>query len=99
MLQGNSGWYKPLYPDLESGIPLVGLVYRILPADQLAEDKLPAPIDTLSQLAEALLPLVGPDAREADFAMAYREQSDSLGALRKRLEEEYRQFKRKFRGR
>ena len=92
-LQGDTDCYKPLYPELETNIPLSGLIYRALPGGSLIGDELPEPVDTLTKIAGALLPVVGPGATEDGFTAAYREQADTIKALRTRLLGQYPQLK------
>lgn len=92
-LQGVTGCYQPLYPELEANIPLSGLIYRVLPGDSLLGDGLPEPVATLALIAGALLPVVGPGTAETGFANAYREQADNIKALRGRLLSQYPQLK------
>jgi hypothetical protein len=92
-LQGWDGCYQPLYPELESGIPLAGLIYRVLPEDALTEEGLPEPVEILSQIADMLLPLAGPDAEAADFAEAYPAHAQDIKILRERLLGQYPQLK------
>lgn len=94
-LQGKSDYYRPLYPDLETDIPLNGLLYRVLPLKTLRGEHLPEPVETLALLAEALLPMVGPDTSSNAFAAAYAANREAVNALRERLSTEYTGLKAK----
>lgn len=92
-LQGKTGCYQPVFPELETNIPLTGLIYRVLPEGTLIDEGYPEPVETLELLAGALLPVVGPEASKADFTKAYAEQAHHIKTLQERLLTQYPQLK------